>query len=96
MCRLRSAVLQGRFGTRRDGPDGGAQSAEIVVTIEDVENERDRARVMVGEAVGGQVGVAGGRRVEDGPVCRAAVAPAPERVPLEPAEMACFCRKAIG
>jgi len=81
---LRSAVLQGRFGPRRDGSDGRAQLAEIVVRIEDAENEGDCAQVMLDEASGGYVGVASARCIKDAPVFRAAVVPTPESAETYP------------
>jgi len=45
--------MKGRFGTRRDGPDRGAQSAEIVVGLEHAENEWNCSHIVFGEVLGG-------------------------------------------
>lgn len=60
------------------------QSAEIVVTIKYAEQESDGSHAMFGEAVGGQVSVARGSCIEDGPVFCAAVVPAPRSAKTQP------------
>src|SRR4051794_5311106 len=55
-----------------------------MIAIKYAENERDRAHVVFGKAVGGQVSVAGGSGIEDRPVFSAAIVPTPERAESQP------------
>ena len=67
---------QRRLRPRRDRPDRRPQPRQVMAGVERGEDEADGREVVDRQALGGQVGVARGRRVEDLAVLGAALVPA--------------------
>ena len=75
LSRPSSARTERLLRARCHRADRGAQPAEVVVGLQSAEDEYSRSRVVFGEADGRQLGVGGGRRVDDAAVLRAPVVP---------------------